>query len=614
MPASQGSQSSQHSSRQGSQSSRGSHGSQGSPGVFETPTKSLVIPGSAIRKGSCGVVSPEAGRSLLSATVAAGLGTTPRLVAPQVITKSSSQLSSPNIPGAPGAQNTMGYTRSGTPYSPSAKAGKVPRNARQKSLVKRVDKSGSLKSQASVDKELDGTAPLIQFSDGNSSNMEDENIKNNDGGTSVGAMDVAPVGFSVQGAITADDFMSQMKSQMETMIHNSLGEVITKSVEIAVQKSMKDNIEITVNNAVEQAVLKVKQEFLRETTKNAAEMGKIKEIANKQRDRLDAVEKSVAETSSALTEHKNDTNQKLAGADAVFDSAMTKTNQRLQEIHDRLDALDKQNESLNTKVSDVSAAMDINESNPFPHYRSLMMYGVLLKRTKNPMTPDGAASLVINDALGLKDVEIVAVQDMGMNTNGKNTLKVLLKSQGDCIKVLKKKSKLGLTPLDDIRNIWIQQSKTEEQRMMERNCGVLLRNSNIRNKFRQNRGGRIVPIQRDNESSAENDLNVDENWDESEDDHSWEQASTRGQRGRGRSRGRGRGGRSGGDSRQSGPEQRVFGRPVRGTTGAGTPRGRAQRGGRQNNSPPVLTQQVLDGLTSRGTVPDPDETTPKSVA
>lgn len=598
MPANHGSQSSQS-------SQRSSQGSQGSPGalnanipntgqthVFATPT--------ARRRPSCGVSSPVDQNSDLcsgspqaqSLPQVSSLQTSGRITnAAASLVSTGGQANQPCRGALPhsgssfiaitdktggagvSGDSAMGYTRSGTPYSPSPKGNSRSRSAtRTKSNLKRVDRSETEKRRMSLESAEQNSRKHSKENESESETMELS----------------MPSGFSIQGAITADDFMAQMQKQMETMMQNSLGGIIQKSVEDILQnsvenavqrsleKTIKNSVETTINDAVQKAIDGIRDDLNKDSKKHSEGIEELKKGLAGQEGVVLGMEKRIDATSKALGVHKSSITEKLKTADLVFETAMKQNEEALQAITERLSSLEEANSNLNTKLSDVCAAVDINGTDAFPHYRSLMAYSVLLK---GKMSPEDAASLIIHDALGLEDITIVRVLDMGKNEQGKNTLKILLSSGAECVRVLKKKNKLGQTNVEDIRNIWLQQSKTNEQRTMERNCGVILRNSELRKKFRQDRYGRIVPIQRDvsiGEGESRSALpshssfeNLTESWDAGEDwsgpeNNTAEQQATtqrwttpRGHirgvsRGRGRDRGRARGGR-GQHSRSTAP-------------------------------------------------------------
>lgn len=189
---------------------------------------------------------------------------------------------------------------------------------------------------------------------------------------------------------------------------------------------------------------------------------------------------------------------------AEVDLLVNTTTGNEAEMKKRIEALEEAVSKLNeAPTSGITRNKDeyVNGDPQFPLQRTIMMYRVPLEDDLDPLA---AARMIINRTLEVS-VNIMNAKTVRSFPNGNNTVMVALENTADMGPVMEKKRKLRNCGIKEIRNIWINRAKTQEQRLLEHNCGMLLKHMQLEGTLRQTDTGRLVAMNKEN--NAPEDVN-----------------------------------------------------------------------------------------------------------
>lgn len=349
-------------------------------------------------------------------------------------------------------------------------------------------------------------------------------------------------------AVDMDITLKAFMTKMESLVNNTLTKMRKENSEIMNEvkaesgriKSMADNALKDIKNEGEKYMSEVKLESSRLTK----EISSLQKTSQDQAKTLTNLKKSINSVEKDLTACFEDTKEtvKSQGQRLIdIENKLDEIPETSDGVDARLKSLEKIAAELSTKIDNISVD---GEAELYPLRRSIVATQVHIKQDETPVS---VAELLINDVLGLTGIKVIRAEIVDDYGDGNCTIKVLLDSADSVRRVLEAKTMLQTCDEKNIRSIWIRRSKSNEQRMLERNCALLLREVDKEGKYRQTGHGRIVRVTRTAEKSARSQEDIFEGV-SSEVSTSGASLATDAQFGRRRGGGvypRGRGGRGG---------------------------------------------------------------------
>lgn len=513
-------------------------------------------------------VSPGAVSVAVAGLCTAGEFSTPKTpsgVSPQGTVRTSTGKQS-----APRSKDpTMGLLRNGKAYSP---CGKGTTETEKRRLSWSSEKDTPLAKRRDQ-----GQQPIVMMRSLSSSNINSDSANTD---------------------VTMQAFMSRM----EKLVTNTLTQMRKENAEVMKEvKAESGRIKTLADNALKEI-----------KTEGDKYMAAAKAENNKLSQELTSLKRSIDSQASSITSVKKNLKSVESDLTACFADAkvtVESQGQRLTDLENKVESIPESSDDIVDRISkleqiaaDITTKLDNisveGEAELYPTRKSIVAMQVRVK-ANTPLKD--VAEMIIQDVLGLPEVQVIRAETVDEYDDDKYTLKILLDSAASVKKVLESKTKLRTCTDRDIRAIWIRRSKTNEQRMLERNCAILLREVDKAGKFRQNDQGRIVPVKTNRGVADPNHENADTDTETSD---LWaDNRSTTGPiRGRGsrpssnsRSRRpqRGRGGHSG-----RGGRSRNSGQKLRGGNTTANNAARNQSGERQGPPKLQVSARALEMLSN----------------
>ena len=144
---------------------------------------------------------------------------------------------------------------------------------------------------------------------------------------------------------------------------------------------------------------------------------------------------------------------------------LTSLRMKVDLLEEKQKDINKPLEELKTKIEDKLGHIE------FPVKNTIVGQNMWYKEDENL---EAVASLIINKTLELEDIKIVRVMRKSGWKNGSGLIKIELESSNAVKAVLKNKSKLKQSHAEELRNIYLRQSKKEEVLTMERNEDLIM--------------------------------------------------------------------------------------------------------------------------------------------
>lgn len=417
-------------------------------------------PNTQLRQRSPGAVS----------AAVAGLCTAADFTTPKAPRQRSSGISPQRItPRSSSSQRTksaeqaMGVLRNGKPYSPCGKGAEAEK--------RRLSLSSEKEFPNAKRRDPGRQQPTVLMRSLSSSNLHSA------GNTCV-SVDTTMSSFMTRMEELVTTTLSQMKSENADLMR----EVKTESEKI---KSVADNTLKEIKSEGEKYMAEVKLE----SSKLTEGLSSLRKAADEHDKSLSSLKKNLATVEKDLTACFEDTKLTVQTQGERLTEIETKLEAAPEtslDIEERIRKLEQIAADIGTKLDNMSVD---GEADLYPVRRSIVAMQVWINSDE---TPQSVAELVINDVLNLREVKVVRAETVDTYPDGNCTIKILLDSAASVKAVLEAKIALGSCDNKNIRSIWIQRSKTNEQRMLERNCALLLREVDKVGKFRQNGQGRIV--------------------------------------------------------------------------------------------------------------------------
>ena len=224
----------------------------------------------------------------------------------------------------------------------------------------------------------------------------------------------------------------------------------------------------------------------------------LKEENKKIKEDLEAVKETVEEHSGAI----NFLSMKINDNADQMQQSKTELKDEIKTVRENCDNLRKtvkkcndDNKAMKGRVATCEAKMDqldsipLQEAEEFPIERTLVMQNVLYSEPENITK---VARGIIHKCLDLPSIEIVRAKRISVRDNGTELVKVVLKSNSDLIEVLRNKMKIKENRNADVSKIWILQSKSKAQLLMEQNTNTILRECNLDDILTRLPNGRII--------------------------------------------------------------------------------------------------------------------------
>lgn len=192
------------------------------------------------------------------------------------------------------------------------------------------------------------------------------------------------------------------------------------------------------------------------------------------------------------------TKSDLVRAERKIDSNKTEVANKIKSLDDKML---QQNEAhsktladlrveFEQKIIDVSRSSHSDTVTSEKKTRTVIAYNVILQEGRQPLE---VARAIINGALQIK-ATVVNAEIIRAYAEDVCTLQIELSTHEEYQTVMDQKKKLRYCANQDIANIFITQVKTEEQRLMEHNCSVLMRELKLNGWLRQTAQGRLVKV------------------------------------------------------------------------------------------------------------------------
>lgn len=300
-------------------------------------------------------------------------------------------------------------------------------------------------------------------------------------------------------SVDIDATMQVFMKKMEGLVNTTLAQMKTENADVmrevkaesAKIKTVADSTlkDIKVEGEKYMAALKL------ENTKLSQGVSSLQKSVDDQAKSLTTMKKDLRSVEKDLTACFDDTKTTIQAQGeriSALEERSPMDPQSFNEIDDRISKLERIASEISTKLDNMSAD---GEADLYPVKKSIVAMQVWINAEETPLS---VAKLIIGDVLNLPEVGVVCAEVVDEYEDGKCTIKILLDSAASVKRVLEAKIQLRTCDDKDIRAIWIRRSKTTEQRMLEKNCALLLREVDKVGKYRQNDQGRIVRVYSNN--------------------------------------------------------------------------------------------------------------------
>lgn len=356
--------------------------------------------------------------------------------------------------------HTMGLLRNGKPYSPTRipVAGRGKNGNKQAPYTKANEADAKRKQRSSS-----GDYQFLQPS-------PKVNRANHHSGSAGSAGSMGPLPPPLQSPKQVQSF--------------NLGEFMTK---------MENLVKTTVETAVQNTMKVAMEELKAEKAKDLEDIkSTIKTLEN---------ESKTASTEIAWLRNKSDDNcKKISDHNDDANRKFTEQNQKLddaiKQLNERLDKVESGNLNLSTKVDNLRGHGTGTPLKEYPVETTIMIQRVVLKDGRDSMS---VAKLILHDVLKLNSIKIVRSKVFRKYRNGTSTIQVQLESNAAVGIVLRNKSKLNRVQHDDLKSIWIMRPKSEQQKIVEYNYGVLLEELKLSDRIKSDSMGRLYQVDDGNE-------------------------------------------------------------------------------------------------------------------
>lgn len=310
--------------------------------------------------------------------------------------------------------------------------------------------------------------------------------------------------------------MKQEKKKIADGIKNDLKDTVRESIKETVREEMKELIkegmhhtmQQTVQEAVEGAVKKVKdslsQEIKEESQKCLEAVAGINTQIEQLKKTVTDVEKSTGYAHAEIETIK----KRLSDTDQNIDSKIKEVGQNLaafKESKRKIEQISKkEHQNLVARVVTVEQKRDESAKKikmleekladeEFPVKRTAVVKFIVQEPGKDTQK---VAEDFIHQILQLPNIPVIKAKRMGqLDADCKGTMKILLKSENDLQVVLQAKYQLEEYTDDeeaDIRGVWVRQSKTTPQLMLENHTSVLIRTLRLEGKVKILPNGRLI--------------------------------------------------------------------------------------------------------------------------
>lgn len=310
------------------------------------------------------------------------------------------------------------------------------------------------------------------------------------------------------------------RQQMVTEVKDTMAETITEGIKEFVKENMKGAIHDAVQKAVEltqkNSEKAIKKEIQEESKKCIEAVGKVQEkieglertVTEVERstgfahDAIEAVKKTMAATETKLEGKIKDLNQNFNSHKTSKRQVEETTRKEHQKLVFRVTELEKNKEDASRRVTQLEGKVNDDE---FPIDRTVVAKFLVQDAQK---TSQEVAETFVHHILKLPEIPVMKAKKMGqLDEDSKGTLKILLKSAQDQKTVLQSKRILGEYTGemgDDINGIYLRQSKTTAQLMLENHTNVLVKVLGLESKVKTMPNGRLMRVRGRNNNYQNN--------------------------------------------------------------------------------------------------------------
>lgn len=394
--------------------------------------------------------------------VVAGEFTTPRTPrqSPQGLVNSRSAAKQPALRGK---EQAMGLLRSGKAYSPCRK-GNEPEK-------RRLSLSAEKEAPTAKRRESDQQQPMVLVR-----SLSNSSLNRNQ---------------TVDADITLQAFMNKMEKLVTTTLAQMRKENSETMSEVKAESGRVKTLANSTLKDIKTEGEKYMAEMKNENNKLSREVAALQRAVGNQEKAISGVKKDLKSVESDLTACFNDTKMTVQSQGTRIGDLEKKIDdipELSTDIDERLKSLEKLTADMSTKMDNMTTD---GETDLYPIKRSIVAMQVWIKPAESPQS---IAEMIINEVLGLTEVGVIKAETVDEYDDGNCTIKILLDSAASVRKVMEAKAVLGTCNDQHIRSIWITRCKSHEQRMLERNCALLMREVDKEGKYRQNSQGRIVRV------------------------------------------------------------------------------------------------------------------------
>lgn len=292
-----------------------------------------------------------------------------------------------------------------------------------------------------------------------------------------------------------DERLAKERQQLLTDVKDTIAAVVAQSVQAAVRQ-VQDNLSQEIKTETGKCLSAVEELNKRmDTLTNTVK--EVERSANFAHEEVKTAKKQCEENKTQIDGKIDELNQNFQAyrrAKRATDDGSKKERQKLAE---RLNAVDRNREHDEIRLKNLEEKMMEDD---FPVNKTMVVYYLVHEENRSDLE---IAETFVHYVLRLPHLTVVKARRMGqLDVESKGTMKILFHSEAQLKEALQAKNILGEYEGeeggDDIRGVWVRQSKTKAQLMLENHTRVLIRAMHLENQVRIMPNGRLMRLRGNN--------------------------------------------------------------------------------------------------------------------